>query len=57
MRFAVDFFHRYLEALEALSFGCRHFGGKIAAWVLVDNAIGGRKEHENMEDEVAFIGR
>jgi hypothetical protein len=50
----VDVFHRDLEAVEASSFGFRHFGGKIAAQVLVDNAIGGSKECKNMGDKVAL---
>ncbi len=53
----MDVFHRNLEAIEASSFGCCHFGGKIAAQVLIDNAIGGSKECKNMGDKVAFIGR
>jgi hypothetical protein len=53
----VDNFHHNLEAVEASSFGCRHFGGKIAAQVLVDDAIKGSKERKNMGDKVAFIGR
>ncbi len=53
----MDVFHRNLEAVEASSFGCRHFSGKIAAKVLVVNAIGGSKECKNMGDKVAFIGR
>jgi hypothetical protein len=57
VHFAVDVFHCSLEAVEASSFRCRHFGGKIAAQVLVDNAIEGSKERENMGDKVAFIGR
>ncbi len=55
--FAVDNFQNNLEAVEASSFGCHHFGGKIAAQILVDNAIGGSKECKNMGDKVAFIGR
>ncbi len=47
----MDVFHRNLEAVEALSFGCRHFAGKIAAQVLVDNDIGGSEEHKNMGDK------
>ncbi len=53
----MDVFHHILEAVEAFSFGCHHFGGEIAAWVLVDNAIRGSEERENMGDEVVLIGR
>jgi hypothetical protein len=45
------------EAVEASSFGCCHFSGKITAQVLTDDAIGGSKECKNMGDKVAFIGR
>jgi hypothetical protein len=31
LRFAVDVFDCNLEAIEASGFGCRYFGGKIAA--------------------------
>jgi hypothetical protein len=54
--FAVDVFHCDLD-VEASSFGCHHFSGKIAAQVLVDDAIGGSEERKNMGDKVAFIGR
>ncbi len=50
-------FHCNLGAVEALSFGCHYFGGKIAAQFLVDDAIRGSKERKNLGDKVAFIGR
>ncbi len=53
----MDVFNRNLEAVEASGFGCHHFGGKITAQVLVDNAIRGSKECNNIGDKVAFIGR
>ncbi len=53
----MDVFHHNLEVIEALSFGCHHFSGKIAAQILVDDAIGGSKECKNMGDKVVFIGR
>ncbi len=53
----MDVFHHDLEAVEALSFGCHNFGGKIAAQVLVYDAIKGSKVCKNMGDKVAFIGR
>ena len=54
VHFAVDVFHCNLESIEASSFGCRHFGGKIADQVRVDDAIGGSKECKDVGDEVAF---
>jgi hypothetical protein len=41
--FAVDF-DCNLEAVEASGFECHYFGGKIAAYILVDDTIGGNKE-------------
>jgi hypothetical protein len=52
--FAVDVFDCNLEAIEASGFGCCDFGGKIAAQVLINDAISGSKEHEDIGDEVAF---
>ena len=43
---AVDVFDCNLEALEASGFRCRDFGGKIAAQVLIDNAIGSDLKHD-----------
>ena len=37
-----------------MGIGCCYFGGKIAAQVLIDNAVGGGKECKDMEDGVAF---
>ncbi len=53
----MDVFHRNLETVEASGFGCHHFGSKIAAQVLLDDAIGGSEEHKNMGEKVAFIDR
>ncbi len=50
----MDVFDCDLEAIEALGFGCRYFGGNIAAQVLVDNAAGGGNKPKDMGDEVAF---
>jgi hypothetical protein len=55
VRFAVDVFNCYLEAIETSCFGCCNFGGKVVTQVLVDNAIRCSKDHEDMGDEVAFV--
>ena len=43
VNFTVDVFNHNLEAVEAAGFRSCYFGGKVGAEVLVDNAIGGKK--------------
>jgi hypothetical protein len=50
----VDVFNGDLEAVEASGFRRCDFGCKVATEVFVDDAIGGRKEGKNMQDEVVF---
>ena len=54
VRLAVDVFDGNLEAVEASGFRRCDFSCKVATEVFVDDAIGGRKEGENMQDEVLF---
>ena len=51
----MDAFYHDLEAIEAAGFRCCYLGGKTVTQVLVDNAIGGRKEQKNVGDEVMFV--
>ena len=46
-----------MEAIEAIGFRCRYFGGKVVTQVLVDNAIRGGEECKNMGEKVAFVVR
>ncbi len=54
--FAVDVLNSYLEAVEASGFRRCDLRCKVAAEVLVDNAIRCSKEGEDVGDEVAFVG-
>jgi hypothetical protein len=53
----MDVFDHNLEAIEASSFRCCYFGGKVVTQVLVDNTIGSGEECKNMGKKVAFIVR
>ena len=54
--FAVDVLNGYLEAVEASGFRRCDLRRKVAAEVLVDNAIQCSKEGKDVGDEVAFVG-
>ncbi len=54
--FAVDVLNGYLEAIEASGFRRCDLRRKVAAEVLVDDAIRCSKEGKDMGDEVAFVG-
>ena len=50
----MDVFYGNLEAVKASGFRRCDFGCKVATEVFVDDAIGGREEGKNMQDEVLF---
>ncbi len=52
----MDVLDSYLKAVEASGFRRCDLRRKVAAEVLVDNAIQCSEEGEDMGDEVAFIG-
>ena len=54
VRLAVDVFGGDLEAVEASGSQRCDFGRGVASEILVDDAVGGREEGENMQDEVLF---
>ncbi len=54
--FAVDVLNGYLEAIEASGFRRRDLCRKVAAEVLVDDAIRCSEEGKDVGDEVAFVG-
>ncbi len=54
--FAVDVLDSYLKAVEASGFRRCDLRRKVAAEVLVDDAIRCSEEGEEMGDEVAFVG-
>ncbi len=54
---ASDVFDGDLEAVEASGFRLCDFGREVATEILDDDAAGGRKEGENMQDEVLFRRR
>ena len=53
----MDVFDGNLEAVEASGFRRCDFGRKVAPEILVDNAVEGCEEGENMQDEVLFRRR
>lgn len=53
--FGVDVFHHNLEAVEASRFGNLYLAREALDKVLVDNAIGGSEEGEDVGDEEALV--
>jgi hypothetical protein len=56
VRFAVYVFNGNLEAIKASCFGDCDFGDEVAAWIFVDDSVGGSKECKDVRDEVTFVG-
>jgi len=50
----MDILHHDLEAIEAAGFGELHFAHEIHGEVLVDDAVAGGEEGQDMRDEMAF---
>ena len=51
----VDVLHHDLEAVEAAGFGDLHFAAEALDEVLVDDAVGGGEEGEDVGDEEALV--
>lgn len=51
----VDVLHHYLEAIEAACLGYLDLSAEPFYEILIDNAIRGGEEGEDVGDEVAFV--